>query len=147
MTHALVGVKPGAAPVQNEPGGSHSVCCRRRRCGDWRFPAGPSDFRSPITGRRSHGQARATDDLVNRILTLRTSLALASPHRRRLRLTPLRREVITDLSMLVRLVEPEGKDVLDIGCGRGALVRSLTNQGARVIGVEISQEQLAPAVA
>jgi ubiquinone/menaquinone biosynthesis C-methylase UbiE len=49
--------------------------------------------------------------------------------------------------MLERLVEPEGKDVLDIGCGGGDLVRDLADRGARVIGVEISAEQLAPAMA
>jgi ubiquinone/menaquinone biosynthesis C-methylase UbiE len=57
------------------------------------------------------------------------------------------REVMTDLSVLERLVEPNGKDVLDIGCGGGALVRDLAARGARVIGVEISEEQLAPALA
>jgi SAM-dependent methyltransferase len=59
----------------------------------------------------------------------------------------LPREVTTDLSMLERLVEPGGKDVLDIGCGGGDLVRDLADRGARVIGVEISAEQLAPAIA
>jgi 2-polyprenyl-6-hydroxyphenyl methylase / 3-demethylubiquinone-9 3-methyltransferase len=53
----------------------------------------------------------------------------------------------TDLSMLERLVEPAGKDVVDIGCGGGALVRDLTARGARVIGVEISEQQLAAAIA
>jgi SAM-dependent methyltransferase len=58
----------------------------------------------------------------------------------------LAREVLTDLSVLERLVEPCGKDVVDIGCGGGALVRALSGLGARVIGVEISEAQLAPAV-
>jgi ubiquinone/menaquinone biosynthesis C-methylase UbiE len=56
-------------------------------------------------------------------------------------------ELTTDLAMLERLVTPAGRDVLDIGCGGGALVRDLTDRGARVVGVEISQAQLAPAVA
>jgi SAM-dependent methyltransferase len=51
----------------------------------------------------------------------------------------------TDTSMLERLVAPAGKDVVDIGCGGGALVRDLAAAGARPIGVEISDEQLATA--
>jgi SAM-dependent methyltransferase len=57
------------------------------------------------------------------------------------------REVTTDLEMLDRLAEPAGKDVVDIGCGGGALVRELTTRGARVVGVEISEGQLAAALA
>ncbi len=49
--------------------------------------------------------------------------------------------------MLERLGAPAGKDVLDVGCGGGALVRELTARGARVVGVEISESQLAPALA
>ncbi|HTX07638.1 MAG TPA: class I SAM-dependent methyltransferase [Solirubrobacteraceae bacterium] len=56
------------------------------------------------------------------------------------------RDVLSDLEVLDRLVSPAGKDVVDIGCGGGALVRALTGRGARVTGVEISEEQLAPAV-
>jgi SAM-dependent methyltransferase len=51
----------------------------------------------------------------------------------------------TDTSMLQRLVAPAGKDVVDIGCGGGALVRDLLAAGARPIGIEISEEQLATA--
>jgi SAM-dependent methyltransferase len=51
----------------------------------------------------------------------------------------------TDTSMLERLVAPAGKDIVDIGCGGGALVRDLAAAGARPIGVEISEEQLATA--
>jgi SAM-dependent methyltransferase len=58
----------------------------------------------------------------------------------------LSREVVSDLAMLERLIEPAGKDVVDIGCGGGALVRALSARGARVTGVEISEEQLAPAL-
>lgn len=53
----------------------------------------------------------------------------------------------TDISMLERLVEAAGKDVLDIGCGGGALVRELAGRGGRLVGVEIFGEQLAAAVA
>jgi SAM-dependent methyltransferase len=47
--------------------------------------------------------------------------------------------------VLERLVAPGGKDVLDIGCGGGALVRALAGRGARVVGIEISSERLAAA--
>ena len=57
------------------------------------------------------------------------------------------REQTTDLEVLARLVAPSGKDVVDVGCGPGALVRALTARGARVVGVEISQRQLAAAIA
>lgn len=59
----------------------------------------------------------------------------------------MRREVTSDTAMLERLVAPAGKDVLDIGCGGGALVRELASRGSRVVGLEISAEQLAPALA
>jgi SAM-dependent methyltransferase len=55
------------------------------------------------------------------------------------------RELTTDLEMFDRLAGPGGKDVIDIGCGGGALVRELTARGARVVGVEISEDQLAAA--
>lgn len=54
-------------------------------------------------------------------------------------------QIDTDLAVLERLVSPAGKDVLDVGCGGGALVRDLTGLGARVIGIEISESQLAAA--
>jgi SAM-dependent methyltransferase len=57
------------------------------------------------------------------------------------------RELATDLGMLERLAQPAGKDVVDIGCGGGALVRELSARRARVTGVEISARQLAAAVA
>lgn len=57
------------------------------------------------------------------------------------------REPSTDLEILNRLLAPPGKDVVDIGCGEGGLVRELAALGARPIGVEITPEQLAPALA
>jgi hypothetical protein len=57
------------------------------------------------------------------------------------------RELTNDLEMLERLARPAGRDVVDIGCGGGALVRELTGRGARVIGIEVSERQLASAVA
>jgi SAM-dependent methyltransferase len=56
------------------------------------------------------------------------------------------REVTTDIEMLERLAPPAGRDVVDIGCGGGALVRELTARGARVVGVEVSESQLAAAL-
>jgi SAM-dependent methyltransferase len=51
----------------------------------------------------------------------------------------------SDVAMLERLAAPSGKDVVDVGCGGGALVRELSARGARVTGVEISEGQLAAA--
>ena len=51
----------------------------------------------------------------------------------------------TDTALLARLIAPAGKDVVDIGCGGGGLVRDLAALGARPIGIEISEEQLASA--
>jgi SAM-dependent methyltransferase len=59
----------------------------------------------------------------------------------------LTRPLTTDLAMLDRWAAPAGKDVVDVGCGGGALVRELTAIGARATGVEISEQQLAPALA
>jgi SAM-dependent methyltransferase len=58
----------------------------------------------------------------------------------------LSREVTSDLTVLERLVRLPGRDVVDIGCGGGVLVRALTARGARVTGVEISESQLAAAI-
>lgn len=54
--------------------------------------------------------------------------------------------MISDLAMLERLVAPSGNDVVDVGCGGGAIVRALADRGARVTGVEISESQLASAI-
>ncbi|HET6868595.1 MAG TPA: class I SAM-dependent methyltransferase [Solirubrobacteraceae bacterium] len=56
------------------------------------------------------------------------------------------REVTNDLTVLERLVPVSGRDVVDIGCGPGALVRALAARGARMTGVEISESQLAAAI-
>ena len=50
------------------------------------------------------------------------------------------------MAVLLRLVPVSGRDVVDIGCGGGVLVRALTARGARVTGVEISESQLAAAI-
>jgi SAM-dependent methyltransferase len=51
----------------------------------------------------------------------------------------------TDIDVLRRNAELAGQDVLDVGCGQGRLVRELTALGARVTGMEISEQQLAAA--
>jgi SAM-dependent methyltransferase len=51
----------------------------------------------------------------------------------------------TDIEVLRRHVDFAGSDVLDVGCGHGRLVRDLTALGARVTGIEISEQQLAAA--
>jgi SAM-dependent methyltransferase len=56
------------------------------------------------------------------------------------------RELTSDLTVFDRLVPVSGRDVVDIGCGGGMLVRALTARGARVTGVEISESQLAAAI-
>src|ERR1700739_2194352 len=58
----------------------------------------------------------------------------------------LSRDVMSDLAVLEQLAEPFGKDVVDIGCGGGALVRALTPRGARGTGIEISEQHVAPAL-
>jgi SAM-dependent methyltransferase len=57
----------------------------------------------------------------------------------------LTRELTTDLAVLGRLVQLDGSDVLDVGCGGGALVRQLAERGARATGLEISERQLGQA--
>jgi SAM-dependent methyltransferase len=58
---------------------------------------------------------------------------------------PVVSALTTDLAMLERWLAPAGKTLVDVGCGGGALVRELAARGARPIGVEISDAQLARA--
>ncbi len=51
----------------------------------------------------------------------------------------------TDVAVLDRLVQLVGRDVLDVGCGAGALVRELAARGARAVGLETSERQLGDA--
>lgn len=55
------------------------------------------------------------------------------------------REIATDTAILERLAAPAGKDLLDVGCGSGVLVRELSAGGARATGLEISDQALASA--
>ncbi|MDA8231933.1 MAG: class I SAM-dependent methyltransferase [Magnetospirillum sp.] len=47
--------------------------------------------------------------------------------------------------VIVETIAPQGKRVIDVGCGDGNLVRHLTLCGAHVLGVECSPRQLAKA--
>jgi SAM-dependent methyltransferase len=49
--------------------------------------------------------------------------------------------------VIIETIAPEGKRVIDVGCGDGGLVRALTRHGARVLGIECSPRQLAKAQA
>ncbi|MDQ2895673.1 MAG: class I SAM-dependent methyltransferase [Actinomycetota bacterium] len=54
-------------------------------------------------------------------------------------------DVRTDLSVLCELLDPQGRDIVDVGCGGGTLVRALAERGARAVGIEISDGQLTQA--
>ena len=43
---------------------------------------------------------------------------------------------------LAEVLNPLNSTIVDVGCGDGSLVRHLTDQGARAIGIEVSEEQL-----
>lgn len=49
----------------------------------------------------------------------------------------------TNLEAIDRLLEVSGLDILDIGCGAGALARALAERGARVLAVEPDPVQAA----
>ena len=49
----------------------------------------------------------------------------------------------TDLAVLDRLVQVRGHALIDVGCGAGALARSLVERGAAVLGVEPDPVQAA----
>lgn len=51
------------------------------------------------------------------------------------------------LDRLAALVAVEGRRIVDIGCGDGALVRALAKRGATMVGIEIDARALAPALA
>ena len=51
----------------------------------------------------------------------------------------------TDIEVLRGHAELAGSDVLDVGCGNGSLTRALAALGARVTGLEVSEQQLAAA--
>jgi SAM-dependent methyltransferase len=51
------------------------------------------------------------------------------------------------LDRLAALVPVEGRRIVDVGCGDGALVRALAKRGGIVTGIEIDARALAPALA
>jgi ubiquinone/menaquinone biosynthesis C-methylase UbiE len=52
---------------------------------------------------------------------------------------------MTIIQALQGIVESAGKTIADVGCGDGALVRHFARAGARAIGIEVSEGQLARA--
>jgi SAM-dependent methyltransferase len=50
--------------------------------------------------------------------------------------------ISTDADVLASLVALDGREVVDVGCGDGGLVRALTARGASVMGVEVSEEAI-----
>jgi ubiquinone/menaquinone biosynthesis C-methylase UbiE len=50
-----------------------------------------------------------------------------------------------DIDVLAELVALPGREVVDVGCGNGALVRALAARGAAVTGIEVSEEAVARA--
>ncbi len=51
----------------------------------------------------------------------------------------------SDVDVLAELVPLAGREVVDVGCGDGALVRALAARGASVVGVEVSERAVARA--
>jgi SAM-dependent methyltransferase len=50
-----------------------------------------------------------------------------------------------DIDVLADLVPLPGREVVDVGCGDGSLVRALAARGASVVGVEVSEAAVARA--
>jgi hypothetical protein len=50
-----------------------------------------------------------------------------------------------DIDVLADLVPLSGREVVDVGCGDGSLVRALAARGASVVGVEVSESAVARA--
>ena len=50
------------------------------------------------------------------------------------------------IDVLAETVDVDGRDVLDVGCGDGSLVRWLCSQGARAIGADCGAEMLRQAL-
>jgi SAM-dependent methyltransferase len=48
-------------------------------------------------------------------------------------------------AVLADVLSPAGLTIADVGCGDGAMVRHLVREGARVVGIEVSEPQLARA--
>jgi SAM-dependent methyltransferase len=50
-----------------------------------------------------------------------------------------------DIDVLADLVPLDGREVVDVGCGDGSLMRALAGRGASVVGVEVSEAAVARA--
>jgi 2-polyprenyl-3-methyl-5-hydroxy-6-metoxy-1,4-benzoquinol methylase len=48
-----------------------------------------------------------------------------------------------EIATIRELVEANGRDVLDVGCGEGRLSFELARQGARVFGIDPDEESIA----
>ena len=48
-----------------------------------------------------------------------------------------------EIATIRELVEADGRDVLDVGCGDGRLSFELARQGARVFGIDPDEESIA----
>jgi SAM-dependent methyltransferase len=53
--------------------------------------------------------------------------------------------VRADIEVLAELVPLDGREVVDVGCGDGSLMRALAARGASVVGVEVSEAAVARA--
>jgi hypothetical protein len=52
------------------------------------------------------------------------------------------RETKTDVEVLEELLPLRDRSLLEVGCGDGRIARALSARGARVVGLEISEEQV-----
>lgn len=68
---------------------------------------------------------------------------MADPYADAMADTPIR----SATDVLADTVELDGRDVLDVGCGEGALVRWIRSRGARVVGAECGDEMRRRALA
>jgi 2-polyprenyl-3-methyl-5-hydroxy-6-metoxy-1,4-benzoquinol methylase len=49
------------------------------------------------------------------------------------------RKVASDSEMLSGAIQPEGKTIIDIGCGTGSLARWMNSQGGYAIGMDMPE--------
>ena len=53
------------------------------------------------------------------------------------------RHAVHGPALLAACLPVEGRDVLDVGCGQGFFSRQLADRGARVVGIDLSEKQIA----
>ncbi len=51
-------------------------------------------------------------------------------------------EMLEDRSLLDFIGDPKDRDLLDVGCGDGTLAISLSDRGAKVVGIDVSQAMI-----